>query len=83
MTKKIAINTGGGDAPGLNAVIRAATVSGRKLGWEMFGIREGYRRGFDDRMAQGRARAVDKVSTRLHDMPGPSLVMVVEQRAGV
>ena len=25
--KKIAINTGGGDAPGLNAVIRAATIS--------------------------------------------------------
>ena len=40
---KIAINTGGGDAPGLNAVIRAATISGLKLGWEMVGIREGYR----------------------------------------
>ena len=40
---KIAINTGGGDAPGLNAVIRAATIAGLELGWEMWGIRCGYR----------------------------------------
>lgn len=42
MIKKIAINTGGGDAPGLNAVIQAATLAATKLGWEVFGIREGY-----------------------------------------
>lgn len=41
--KRIAINTGGGDAPGLNAVIRAATLSAIKLGWEVFGVRHGYR----------------------------------------
>ena len=41
-TRKIAINTGGGDAPGLNAVIRAATISAVRLGWEIWGIREGY-----------------------------------------
>ena len=41
-SKKIAINTGGGDAPGLNAVIRAATISAVRLGWEVWGIREGY-----------------------------------------
>ncbi|MFH1706786.1 MAG: ATP-dependent 6-phosphofructokinase [Planctomycetota bacterium] len=40
---KLAINTGGGDAPGLNAVIRAATYSARLLGWEVWGIRQGYR----------------------------------------
>jgi len=40
--KKIAINTGGGDAPGLNAVIRAATLSALNLGWEVYGIRRGY-----------------------------------------
>jgi ATP-dependent phosphofructokinase / diphosphate-dependent phosphofructokinase len=40
--RRIAINTGGGDAPGLNAVIRAATLSARRLGWEVFGIRRGY-----------------------------------------
>ncbi len=40
--RRIAINTGGGDAPGLNAVIRAATLTAHSLGWEAFGIRRGY-----------------------------------------
>jgi len=40
--KKIAINTGGGDAPGLNAVIRAVTITALNKGWEVIGIRDGY-----------------------------------------
>lgn len=40
--KKVAINTGGGDAPGLNAVIHAATVCSLNRGWEVVGIRDGY-----------------------------------------
>ncbi|MGH7144927.1 MAG: 6-phosphofructokinase [Planctomycetota bacterium] len=40
--KRIAVNTGGGDAPGLNAVIRAITVSALNRGWEVYGIRKGY-----------------------------------------
>src|SRR5215469_2363816 len=40
--KKIAINTGGGDAPGLNAVIHGAVYAARGLGWEVLGIRDGY-----------------------------------------
>ncbi|HET7274151.1 MAG TPA: ATP-dependent 6-phosphofructokinase [Longimicrobiaceae bacterium] len=40
--RRIAINTGGGDAPGLNAVIRAATLSALHNGWEVLGIRRGY-----------------------------------------
>jgi ATP-dependent phosphofructokinase / diphosphate-dependent phosphofructokinase len=40
--RKIAINTGGGDAPGLNAVIRAATLAALNCGWEVLGIRRGY-----------------------------------------
>jgi ATP-dependent phosphofructokinase / diphosphate-dependent phosphofructokinase len=40
--RKVAIATGGGDAPGLNAVIRAAVLAGIKRGWEMVGIRDGY-----------------------------------------
>jgi len=40
--KRIAINTGGGDAPGLNGVIRAATLGAVNRGWEVIGIREGY-----------------------------------------
>ena len=40
--RRIAINTGGGDAPGLNAVIRAATLSALNRGWEVVGIHDGY-----------------------------------------
>ena len=40
--RRIAISTGGGDAPGLNAVIRAATVCALEQGWEVFGIRDGF-----------------------------------------
>lgn len=40
--RRIAISTGGGDAPGLNAVIRAVTIGALRRGWEVFGIREGY-----------------------------------------
>lgn len=42
MSKRIAINTGGGDAPGLNAVIRATVLSALNRGWEVYGIRKGY-----------------------------------------
>lgn len=40
--KRIAITTGGGDAPGLNAVIRAAVLAAINRGWECVGIRDGY-----------------------------------------
>ena len=40
--RRIAICTGGGDAPGLNAVIRAAAISAMDRGWEAYGIREGF-----------------------------------------
>lgn len=40
--RRIAINTGGGDAPGLNAVIRAVTLAGLRRGWQVLGIQRGY-----------------------------------------
>jgi 6-phosphofructokinase 1 len=39
---RIAISTGGGDAPGLNAVIRSATLCALDLGWEVLGVIRGY-----------------------------------------
>ena len=39
---RIAISTGGGDAPGLNAVIRAIVLSAHTRGWHTYGIRRGY-----------------------------------------
>ena len=41
-TRKIAILTSGGDAPGMNAAIRAAARTGIAKGWEIFGVRNGY-----------------------------------------
>jgi len=40
--KRVALSTGGGDAPGLNAVIRAATLAARNRGWDVVGIRDGF-----------------------------------------
>jgi len=42
MIRRIAINTGGGDAPGLNAVIRSVALSALNRGWDVLGIRRGY-----------------------------------------
>jgi 6-phosphofructokinase 1 len=39
---RIAISTGGGDAPGLNAVIRAVVLSAVHRGWECVGIKRGF-----------------------------------------
>ncbi len=39
---RIALSTGGGDAPGLNAVIRAAVLSARGRGWDVLGSKRGY-----------------------------------------
>jgi 6-phosphofructokinase 1 len=40
--RRVAVNTGGGDAPGLNAVIRAVALTAHKQGWDCVGIRDGY-----------------------------------------
>lgn len=40
--KKIVISTGGGDAPGLNAVIYAVVHTCYRKGWEVYGSRNGY-----------------------------------------
>ncbi len=40
--KKIAVLTSGGDAPGMNAAIRAVVRSGVSKGWEVYGVKNGY-----------------------------------------
>ncbi len=43
MKKRLGILTGGGDAPGLNAVIRAVVLAAHHdYGWDVVGIRQGY-----------------------------------------
>ncbi|MDR7552810.1 MAG: ATP-dependent 6-phosphofructokinase [Armatimonadota bacterium] len=40
--KRIAVLTSGGDAPGMNAAIRAAVRTGLDQGWEVYGVRHGF-----------------------------------------
>jgi ATP-dependent phosphofructokinase / diphosphate-dependent phosphofructokinase len=42
MIERIGILTGGGDCPGLNAVIRAVVKSATKRGWETLGFLQGF-----------------------------------------
>jgi 6-phosphofructokinase 1 len=57
---RIAISTGGGDAPGLNAVIRAAVLSAINRGWEVLGIK----RGFAGLMGEDECISLTKESVR-------------------
>ncbi|HEY8459326.1 MAG TPA: 6-phosphofructokinase [Blastocatellia bacterium] len=40
--RRIAVLTSGGDAPGMNAAIRAVVRTGLEYGWEVLGVRRGY-----------------------------------------
>lgn len=40
--KRIAVLTSGGDAPGMNAAIRAVVRTGIDYGWEVYGVQHGY-----------------------------------------
>jgi 6-phosphofructokinase 1 len=62
---RVGILTGGGDAPGLNAVIRAAVKTGFGFGWEMYGIREGFE-GFFDPQNKVKKLKDDDVAGILH-----------------
>ena len=42
MHKKIGVITGGGDCPGLNAVLRAVVKTAISYGWEVIGFKDGY-----------------------------------------
>ncbi len=52
MIHKVAVLTSGGDAPGMNACIRAVVRSGLKSGYEMFVVYEGYRGLVNDKIVE-------------------------------
>lgn len=58
LMKTIAILTSGGDAPGMNAAIRAVTRSALDRNMAVFGVRQGYQGLIDDRMIPLGAREV-------------------------
>ncbi len=49
-TMKIGVLTSGGDAPGMNAAIRAVVRAGSMYGHEIYGIKDGYQGMIDDNL---------------------------------
>lgn len=47
-TTRIAVLASGGPAPGINSVINAVTIEAINLGWEVYGVRQGYKGLVDD-----------------------------------
>jgi len=48
--KRIAVLTSGGDAPGMNAAVRAVVRTGVNKGWEVYGVQRGYKGLIEGRM---------------------------------
>jgi ATP-dependent phosphofructokinase / diphosphate-dependent phosphofructokinase len=64
MSKRVALLTGGGDCPGLNAVIRAVTRRSLDRGYEAVGVREGWRGLVDGKFQPLDDRAISGILPR-------------------
>lgn len=64
MAKKIGIFTSGGDAPGMNACIRAVVRSGLSRGYGMFGIYDGYKGLLEDNIQEMNRHSVSEIINR-------------------
>ncbi|HEX2044984.1 MAG TPA: ATP-dependent 6-phosphofructokinase [Gaiellaceae bacterium] len=72
MSKKVGVLTGGGDCPGLNAVIRAVARRSLDRGYEVVGVREGWRGLVDGRLEQLDYRAISGILPRGGTIVGTS-----------
>jgi 6-phosphofructokinase 1 len=79
--KRLAVLTGGGDAPGMNAAVRAVTRAAIGKGWEVFGVRNGYAGLINDALEPLAARHVGGIiqrggtvlgSARCREFAGPA-----------
>jgi 6-phosphofructokinase 1 len=62
--KRIAVLTSGGDAPGMNAAVRAVVRMGIDKGWEVFGVRHGYAGLLEDNFVHLGLRDVSNIIQR-------------------
>lgn len=62
--KRIGVLTSGGDAPGMNACIRAVVRTAKYFGMEIFGIRQGYAGLLNDDMVPMEMRSVSDIVQR-------------------
>ncbi|HIE51368.1 MAG TPA: 6-phosphofructokinase [Armatimonadetes bacterium] len=70
--RKVGILVGGGPAPGINGVIGAVTIGGRKRGWEVIGIYDGLKGLVQGDTSQVVELDIPQVS-RLHFLGGSHL----------
>jgi 6-phosphofructokinase 1 len=80
--KRIAILTSGGDAPGMNAAIRAVTRSAISRGWEVLGIRRGYAGLIEGDLIPLDARAVSGIIQVGGTMLGSARCRAFEKEGG-
>ena len=64
MLKTIGVLTSGGDAPGMNAAIRAVVRAGCELGMKVYGIRRGYNGLMENDMYEMNIRSVSDIINR-------------------
>ena len=77
-TKRIAILTGGGDVPGLNAVIKSVVYRATEAGHDVLGIRRGWE-GLTHVQPElpdggGYLRPLDRINTRTIDRTGGTVL---------
>lgn len=80
--RRIAVLTSGGDAPGMNAAIRATVRSGLARGWEVFGIHNGYAGLISGLISPLGAREVGGIIQRGGTMLGSARCREFETAAG-
>ncbi|HYH91646.1 MAG TPA: 6-phosphofructokinase [Candidatus Saccharimonadales bacterium] len=79
-TKRIAILTGGGDVPGLNAVIKSVVYRAIEAGYDVIGIRRGWeglthvQPELPDGGGTGYLRPLDRFNTRTIDRTGGTIL---------
>jgi len=80
--KKIAVLTSGGDAPGMNAAIRAVVRTGIANGWEAYGVRNGYEGLIDGKIIPMGAREVGGILQRGGTILGSARSLEFKTKAG-
>jgi 6-phosphofructokinase 1 len=80
--KKIAVLTSGGDAPGMNAAIRAVVRTAIANGWEAYGVRNGYEGLIDGKILPLGAREVGGILQRGGTVLGSARSLEFKTKAG-
>ncbi|HEX9185423.1 MAG TPA: 6-phosphofructokinase, partial [Burkholderiales bacterium] len=80
--KRLAVLTSGGDAPGMNAAVRAVTRAALGKGWEVCGVRNGYAGLLADAIAPLAARDVGGIVQRGGTFLGSARCPEFAQREG-